>query len=117
MIQSKMDINNMRVIDQSGNSMLLGYYENEGDGHLVINDVDVRMEDFNSYIKSIRASAHADTQDVDEGENAGENADYDMIRRLANAAVYSSAFTTFVILSISMWAFQLAKSINDLSCA
>ena len=105
----------MRVIDQSGNSMLLGYYENEGDGHLVINDVDVRMEDFNSYIKSIRgnASAHADTQEAD--EDAGEN--YDMIHRLANAAVYSSAFTTFVILSISMWAFQLAKSINDLSCA
>ena len=107
-----MDINNMRVIDQSGNSVMLGYYEKEGDGHIVINDFDIRMEDFNRYVDSIMGSS------LREGENA--NAEdvikVELVERLINTAVCSSAFTAFVIFSISIWTLQLANSIHNLSC-
>jgi len=107
-----MDINNMRVIDQSGNSVMLGYYEKEGDGHIVINDFDIRMEDFNRYVDSIMGSS------LREGENA--NAEdvikVELVERLINTAVCSSAFTAFVIFSISIWTFQLVNSIHNLSC-
>ena len=107
-----MDINNMRVIDQSGNSVMLGYYEKEGDGHIVINDFDIRMEDFNRYVDSIMGSS------LREGENANaENViKVELVERLINTAVCSSAFTAFVIFSISIWTLQLANSIHNLSC-
>jgi len=112
MDHTKMDINNMRVIDQSGNSVMLGYYEKEGDGHIVINDFDIRMEDFNRYVDSIMGSS------LREGENA--NAEdvikVELVERLINTAVCSSAFTAFVIFSISIWTFQLVNSIHNLSC-
>lgn len=112
MDHTKMDINNMRVIDQSGNSVMLGYYEKEGDGHIVINDFDIRMEDFNRYVDSIMGSS------LREGENA--NAEdvikVELVERLINTAVCSSAFTAFVIFSISIWTLQLANSIHNLSC-
>jgi len=102
----------MRVIDQSGNSVMLGYYEKEGDGHIVINDFDIRMEDFNRYVDSIMGSS------LREGENA--NAEdvikVELVERLINTAVCSSAFTAFVIFSISIWTLQLANSIHNLSC-
>ena len=102
----------MRVIDQSGNSVMLGYYEKEGDGHIVINDFDIRMEDFNRYVDSIMGSS------LREGENA--NAEdvikVELVERLINTAVCSSAFTAFVIFSISIWTFQLVNSIHNLSC-
>ena len=115
MVQSKMDINNIRVIDQSGNSVMLGYYEKEGGGHIVINDFDIRMEDFYRYVDSIMVSSRRDA-------NADANAAEDLIKvelveRLMNTAVYSSAFTAFVIFSISIWTLQLANSIHNLSCA
>ena len=115
MNHTKMDINNMRVIDQSGNSVMLGYYEKEGGGHIVINDFDIRMEDFNRYVDSIMGSS------LREGENANANAGENLIKvelveRLINTAVCSSAFTAFVIFSISIWTFQLVNSIHNLSC-
>lgn len=103
----------MRVIDQSGNSVMLGYYEKEGDGHIVINDFDIRMEDFNRYVDSIMGSS------LREGENANEVKDVikvELLERLINTAVCSSAFTAFVIFSISIWTFQLVNSIHNLSC-
>jgi len=107
-----MDINNMRVIDQSGNSVMLGYYEKEGDGHIVINDFDIRMEDFNRYVDSIMGSS------LREGENANAEGviKVELVERLINTAVCSSAFTAFVIFSISIWTFQLVNSIHNLSC-
>lgn len=113
MVQSKMDINNIRVIDQSGNSMMLGYYKKEGDGHIVLNDFDIRMEDFNRYVDGIMVSSRRDA-------NAAEDTHVikvDLVERLMNTAVYSSAFTAFVIFSISIWTLQLANSIHNLSCA
>lgn len=113
MDHTKMDINNMRVIDQSGNSVMLGYYEKEGDGHIVINDFDIRMEDFNRYVDSIMGSSLRE----DANANAGEDViKVELVERLINTAVCSSAFTAFVIFSISIWTFQLVNSIHNLSC-
>lgn len=100
----------MRVIDQSGNSVMLGYYEKEGDGHIVINDFDIRMEDFNRYVDSIMGPS------LREDANAGDVIKVELVERLINTAVCSSAFTAFVIFSISIWTFQLVNSIHNLSC-
>ena len=119
MVQSKMDINNIRIIDQSGNSMMLGYYKKEGDGHIVLNDFDIRMEDFNRYVDGIMVSSRRDA-DANADANAAEDTHVikvDLVERLMNTAVYSSAFTAFVIFSISIWTLQLANSIHNLSCA
>lgn len=112
MVQSKMDINNIRVIDQSGNSVMLGYYEKEGGGHIVINDFDIRMEDFNRYVDGIMVSSRRDAN----ADAAEDLIKVELVERLMNTAVYSSAFTAFIIFSISIWTLQLANSIHNLSC-